>query len=101
VTGAAAAMFEGATNRTVVNCNLDADTLVGQCWGTFKTTLATQGKFEGTWSGPFALTNFVAFYSGLSHGIGDKLRGSHMSCYGAYPGDTWYATFMAHIEDDR
>jgi len=98
VTGTAAAMFEGATNRIVVNCNFDAN-LKGDCWGTFEITVPGQGKWEGAWSGPFDLTNLVAFYSVVGHGSEGQLHRLHMKYDAIYPGTTWYATFVACVTD--
>lgn len=100
VGGTGAAMFAGATNRLVVNCNLDAN-LKGYCWGTFEITLSGgQGKFEGTWTGPFDLTNLVGFYSGDGHGSGGQLHGLRMKYVGVYPGfPQFYATFIACVTD--
>lgn len=99
LTGTAAPMFQGGTNRMVVNCNLDAN-LKGECWGTFEITVPGQGKWEESWSGTFDLTNLVAFYSVAGHGSGGQLHGLHMKYDAAYPGlPAWYATFIGYVTD--
>jgi hypothetical protein len=85
VTGTAAAMFDEGTSTVVINCNLNAN-LEGDCWGTFTTTVPDQGKWEGSWTGTFDLTNSVAFYSAAGHGSGSQLKGLKMTYYAATPG---------------
>ena len=96
VTGTAAAMFAGATHRSVVNCNLDAD-LKGQCWGTFKMTVPGQGEWEGAWEGQFDLANLTGSYSAVGHGLGGPLDGLQMKYDAVYGGFTGPFAFNVRV----
>jgi hypothetical protein len=93
--GTAAAMFEGATHRLVLNCNLDAD-LKGECWGTFKITVTGQGEWEGAWQGRFDVANLTGFYSAVGHGSG-LLDGLQMKYYAIYNGFTAPVVFNVRV----
>jgi hypothetical protein len=96
VTGTAAAMLSGGTNRIVVNCNLDRN-LKGECWGTFELTVPGQGKWEGSWNGPIDLVNFIGSFSFVGHGSGGQLDGLQMKYDEVYDGTTPYAVFTARV----
>jgi hypothetical protein len=53
-----------------LNCNLDAATMQGDCWGTVDMP-APGGSWVGAWSGKFDLANLVAKISMTAHGTGE------------------------------
>jgi len=99
VTGSGAAMLTGATTTFVSNCNLDRN-LQGPCWGTFEMTVPGQGKWEGTWQGPFDFVRFAASYSMVGHGSGGQLEGKQLKYEAFTDGTTFYAVFTARIHGE-